>query len=816
MDASPHLWYRMGQALIKGLYDPDLNLFRETWGDLAGRCWYWNTEQGEALQLLVAMENSTLISEIIGGYMRHLVYNHGDRMWLFTRYTPCRQFRVLSLDPGNFSIGNYLINLGGDLSGERSENDIYRRAIIISMDAYKDQLQGREQKVAWISNHYIASIKATEVWYVSNGSNNSYKGFWDTSDGSLGTGRIIDYDITIGNNTYITRVMSDRSLVYTQEFILERGAPWITLKMKVHNNSSIVLRNVRVTLSFDNLDLLHYHVVYIPGIGYVYASRSGKLIGYGSEKEYHLAYSWEGDWREIRDSHSREWWPSIIYSDDPIGMNRAMLVLIDAHYKVHFWGYGNKQTISNESPTGEVIERWYYRWLKFEVIIGDLKPNETKIVEARIIPFEGYIPGLEDVILDMASDMYSLMGRDWSFAANTGTGAFSGLTLAFPYAEDYDDRWTEFVERLMYTLGNIMGSSDWNVSTRILSNFIVGLVNLYEYTGNKSYLYLAIDAGNELLKRQIKNPVDPRDGGFLDAKYPYGAATYLDVNAEVARALLTLSNKTKNATYKAAVDYFMEHWFHYSHRDGWYYYRFEDVDKAPSPILFKGSLESEQPYALGYFLYATASEYWNDTKLLTAANTVWTLLQSDYWELTSPRSKESNVETQCGAVLGLRSYNNALMKHLGIAIEYVKGGNLSIHYKIKNTTINGNIYQGVEIMGNITERKNETIVALYVPKALLKSILIGGTHAQRAKDISELQISTYDVYYYDTHDHILYIKLVNNNDFIINLLITEKIINAETRKNSQVIITILILIFLIIVITKYLGKRIHKPPNNIN
>jgi len=95
IDASPHLWYRMGQALIKGLYDPDLNLFRETWGEVPGRCWYWNTEQGEALQLLVAMENSTLISEIMKGFMRYLVYDNGDRVWLFTRYTPCRQFRIL-------------------------------------------------------------------------------------------------------------------------------------------------------------------------------------------------------------------------------------------------------------------------------------------------------------------------------------------------------------------------------------------------------------------------------------------------------------------------------------------------------------------------------------------------------------------------------------------------------------------------------------------------------------------------------------------------------------------------------------------------
>ena len=77
LDASPHLWYRMGEVLIDRLYNESLGLFRETWGTPEGRCWYWNTEQGEASQTAVLLGNSSLLATLLDSYKRYLVYDNG-------------------------------------------------------------------------------------------------------------------------------------------------------------------------------------------------------------------------------------------------------------------------------------------------------------------------------------------------------------------------------------------------------------------------------------------------------------------------------------------------------------------------------------------------------------------------------------------------------------------------------------------------------------------------------------------------------------------------------------------------------------------
>ncbi|MEB3807227.1 MAG: hypothetical protein GSR73_06905, partial [Desulfurococcales archaeon] len=298
IDARPHLWYRTGEVLVEKLYDPSLDLFKETWGTPEGQCWYWNTEQGEASQIAVLLGNSSLLATLLNSYKRYLVYDNGTSVWLFSRYTPCSRFRTLSTNPSDFSIGNLLVNIGGDLAGTRTDNGNYTRVIAISLDVYKDYTNRHELDKAWPNLWYTTNLKALEVWYLLPGGSNDYRGIWDTIDGSLGDGRIIDYSISVSSSlANITRTMSDGNLVFTQEFLLEPRTPWVTVRLKAFNNSTENMSNVRVTLAFDNLDWWLYQMVYVPGVGYFNASTFGTVIGNGSEKEYHFTYSRDGQWR---------------------------------------------------------------------------------------------------------------------------------------------------------------------------------------------------------------------------------------------------------------------------------------------------------------------------------------------------------------------------------------------------------------------------------------------------------------------------------------------------------------------------------------
>lgn len=765
LDASPHLWYRMAETLVQKLYDPSLKLFRETWGTPEGRCWYWNTEQGEAAQIVVYLNNATLLADMLSAYRQYLTYDNGTHVYLFSRYTPCSMIRVLSTDPANFSLGNLIVNVGGDLAGTRTDNGNYSRVIAVSLDIYKDYSNVYELDKAWPNLWYTVNLKGHEVWYLAPGDTGDYKGIWDTSDGSLGSGRIVSYSVSYGAVGNATRVMSDGRLVYTQGFILEPRKPYVKVLLVVRNNSTDTLSNVRVTLAFDNMDWWLYQVAYLPGIGYINASTDGTQIS-SNEKEYHLAYSWEGKWQPVNG-----WWTAIFYSNRPLGMNRGLAVMVNASYGVHLWGYGNLQAPQKDLYGIPAFTDWYFRWMKFEIQIGSLAPGESRTVEVRIVPMASYAPGLEDLYVEMLSRIDQFDGRDFSYAVNTGTGAFKGLAmakilLAFMRQGDY-----QFAQRVIDTVGEVMEGWGWRVATRALSNYILALLYLYDYTRDPVYLDRAEAAADLLLSAQIRDPSDPRDGGFLDILYPFGVATYLDVNAEAAHALLALYDRTGNQTYLEAVRYWLDNWFHYDNSAGrWYYYRYKSLQDAPSEYWYKGYLDEKQPYAQGYFLQALAKLYWSDERLLVSANKVWSLLSDEYWVLTWEGANETNVETQGSTAAGLREYLDALTRNIGVGVEYVRGAVLkSITYEEYGSYLSGGLkWTNARVSGALEKPAwAPATVALHFPFGGIQLVYIGGTPAPSVSSLTDLLTVGHDAYYWDNSSRILYLRLYSSEAFSV-------------------------------------------------
>lgn len=758
LDASPHLWYRMAEALVERLYDPSLGLFRETWGTPEGRCWYWNTEQGEAAQVVVHLDNATLLTDMLAGYRRYLTYDNGTSVYLFTRYTPCSMIRALSTDPRNFSLGNLIVNVGGDLSGTRTDNGNYSRAIAISLDIYKDYTNIYEQDKAWPNLWYTANLKAPEVWYRSPGDTGDYRGIWDTSDGSLGAGRIVDYHISY-NSTYAeaVRVMSDARLVYEQHFILEPRKPYVKVLLVVRNNSTDNLSDVRVSLAFDNMDWWLYQVAYLPGIGYINASTSGKKIS-DTEKEYHLAYSWDGKWEPVNG-----WWIAVFYSNRPIGMNRGLAVMVNASYGVHLWGYGNLQSPQKDLYGIPAFTDWYFRWMKFEIKIGNLAPGESRTVEVRIVPMASYAPGLERLYVEMLSKIDQLDGRDFSYAVNTGTGAFGGLAEAAASlgASSYG-----LLLGAVETAGRVMEGWGWRVSTRVLANYIQALVALYESSGDETLLEEARRAAGALLSAQVRDPGDPRDGGFLDAPPPLGIAAYLDVGAEATLALLALYNATGDESYLDAVQYWLDRWFHHDEATGsWYYHIYRSPREAPGGRWYVGRLDGEPPYALGYLLQALSSLYWDDPRLGEAASTLWSLLEAGYWVATSSGAGESNVETQSSAAAGLRAYLNSLAEHAGAGVEYVRGATLrsldcmggpSGRAPPAGGAAEATLHIEVERRG-----AGPSVVAVYIPRGTVEAVHEGGARLPAASSLDGLAAAG-SAYYWDPASRILYVKLTSS------------------------------------------------------
>ncbi|MCE4622775.1 MAG: hypothetical protein F7B19_05620 [Desulfurococcales archaeon] len=649
----------------------------------------------------------------------------------------------------------------------------YRGAIVVALDTYKDPNNINEKGVAWSRKGETIKLRGNEVWYKLSGESTDYKGEWDASYGNRVGGKIIDYAIkeikTINNVVNVSRTMGDGKLVYSQDYILEPRAPWLKIILRILNNTTETMVNVRVSLALDSMESYHYQVAYLPGIGYINASINGTTIDGGREKEYHLAYSWEEKWRPITDIEGRSWYPSLAYSRDPLGMNRAVLVLVSAGYGVHLWSYGVF-----------VDGQWYFHRLKYEIVLGDLQSHEMKTVEIRIIPMSSYAPGLEDLVIDMARRMYLFKGRDWSYAVNTGTGAFKGLAQAYSNNQLSN---TGYVLDIFDSLARVLDKANWRMQTRILANYIQGLLYLYNYTGEDDYLLLAEKGAEVIIKSQIRDPTDPRDGGFLDYPPPIGKATYLDVNAEVASALLMLAKQTGNHDYMEPINYMINHWFHYDVDAGWYYYRYGGVGEAPGEYWHKGFLAKEQPYALGYFLEALSSYYWNNSIVLEAASRIWSLITSDYWVKVSDDSNMTNVETQSSATLGLSRLLKSQLAGMGATVEYVHGGYLSsIKYQYYNDQSSHCKRYGKASLQVTLDRISESpvIVVLYIPYGIIDQVNVSGRSPQEVNSLADLEAGYGDIYYYNETNHILYVKLTGSDTFMVTYYISGRTKNASS------------------------------------
>ena len=373
-----------------------------------------------------------------------------------------------------------------------------------------------------------------------------------------------------------------------------------------------------------------------------------------------------------------------------------------------------------------------------------------------------YAPGLEELYVEMLSRMDELEGRDFSYAVNTGTGVFKGLAMASVLLSSMGGESYLFAERLVTTFGRVLEGWGWRAATRVLSNYVLALIYLYDYTGDERYLSAAERAASRLFEAQVRDEGDPRDGGFLDAVHPYGAAAYLDVSAEAAHALLELYERTGNISYREAVDYMMEHWFHRDEGGRWYYYRYAGPEGAPGERWYKGYLDEEPPYALGYLLQALSEDYWDDPRLLASASRIWSLLTDEYWVPTRDGAGETNVETQSSASAGLRDYLYSMAAHTGVGVEYVRGGVLrSLEYEEHDLTRSA-------VRGVIDKPGDEpATIALYIPHGEIELVQADDTPIGSAPSLASLSGAGADAYYWDPSNRILYLRLHDGSRFTV-------------------------------------------------
>ncbi len=655
-----HIWVMMAEKLYNNLYNKELGLFRETFSPIEGYCWYWNTEQGEAYSILSFIDNGSIAQGLYHGYKKYLTIEDNGKIYLFTRYVDCLKIRSLSNKYNNFHVGNYIVYVGGDLSGTRKENDSYKRAIVIGIDTYKNPRDNFESGKAWPEIGRVLILKSHEVQYQTQSGWRTKPESWDVSNTFSKYGKIIDYNITIGQNrSSATRVMSDGNLTYSQTFIIEPGKPYVTVNLTIKNTSNITLTDIRFTLAFDNLDWEYFQRIFIPGLGIFEANKIGIPIN-EDEKEYHIASTRNKNWETINGKKI-----ILFESLKPIGVNPAFAVIFDSAINLSIWGYGSKHEITN--PYGNNITGFFYRWIKLEFNISKLSPGEERSFNLTIIPLRSYAPGYEPVYSTLFTELDKLENRDLTFAFNTGTGPFLGLALLSKHLSTHD---REYIYQIFEDTDEIIRKTNWNVSTRIFANYINGLLELYELTNNSTFLDKAIIHVEHLIKLQIRNSNDKRDGGFLDYPPPYGISTPLDVNAEVIRALIKLYSITKDATFYEPVDYWLKHWIHYdSSSKTWYYYVRNNTNSL-------STINESQSYSLGYLLNAISNIDAGSPIALKIANILWSRLTCN---LTVPPTKNStgtNVETQAAVSLGLKSLIEKQLSSYKVAIEYLYSGNI--------------------------------------------------------------------------------------------------------------------------------------------
>ena len=706
---------KTASILISKLYDDTMGLFRETWGSVEGKCWYWNTEQGEALLALTETGylNSSLRDRSLASYLDQFVYFEGSNVWLFTRYTSCERIRILSLDKTDFSIGNYIVNIGGDLEGGRREGSSYYRVIALGMDTYSSTRVVNGEHVAWPLDMYVANIRSPEVYYNSDNDSSYYKGIWDTRDGSLGTGKIVYSEIDANDTmAVIRRTMSDGILEYSQIFLIAGGKPYVDVLLKARNIYTSTLQSVRISFAFDNLDWWRYDKLFIPGHGYFDSNNYGTATN-NDNREYIFTRWGQSDW-----SQYNGWLPSILYSSKPMGLNRAVIVLIESSQKenVSVWGYGS---------LNQEYDKWYYRWIKYDFLLGDLEPGENITIRMRIIPLSSYPTGLEDMAIRLAVDADNYTGVDLSYAFNTGTGPFHGLVVSSAN--------NTTINRIILGVGGLLARNNFSVSTRILANYLASLAILYYKTGNRTILEQAIDIGNEILERQIRDVSSPLNGGFLDYPHPYGIASYVDVNAEVAKALLLLHKATGDTKYLGAVDYMVNTWF--KTIGGGIH-----VITLYKPSIRRIHLEELDSYALGYLVYALAPYYWNNSIVLIAQSLLWSRLTDEYWVPATINSTESNTETLSAFLLAQYEFTRNMEKHTGITIEYAAPPAIVIINHTRNYQEQTRI-----IISSYTQRY--VYLLIRTVNTSISEIMHNNTLIPRTDSLTELCTSQKPIYY---------------------------------------------------------------------
>ncbi len=720
----PRLTDKMVETLVNKLYDPNVGLFRETWGTVEGQRWYWNTEQGEALQMIVNLpQYSDIVDNVLKNYEEKLQY----KGLAFTRYVTNATAVVAKSDPGDFYIRNYIIGVGGDLTGDT--------LISIHEDIYDPSL--------WLVGYFHSH----EVWY-----NGTWRDRWDPYTTGYGI---------IEKAAYVEayKTMSDGNLTYTLTFRVLDNTPYIEVWGNVTNNSPYYLSDVQVTVALDFGDRFHYKYLYIPGYGIIEAK---------GDEQWPVQIANNSNWKAYH---------FILYSKRPIGVNKAVAVIMDS------WKNSTELWVFNtQGADGET----YYMWFKIRIHMFDFNPGETKTFRLRVVPMQSFDPLHLSLYDEILSDIDSFLHHDLTYAVNTGTGPFKGLAMSGIIGAAGDtplsiSLWNRFYE-------TFKGWS-WNVATRPLANFILSSLILYERTMNKTYLNVAEEAANKLLSLQVRDPSDYRYGGFLDMPM-IGVGTYLDVNAEAAHALFKLYEVTGNRTYYDAA-MFTLNWIRQDENGEYYYHRFNNETRY---YMF-----DKEPFAHGYFLQAFAKYMWSDSRTLTSLNRIFMLMNFDeYWVKTWDKANETNVETQSSTALGILTWQRAAFSACnGFTIDYVK---------------NANITSIVPMVGGIrVELSNQAELAVITPGG---KVIVKYNNVELKKALSILQLSPGRYVVYGSYIAVSTpgpgaITITKGESYkpILDETTTTTISDGKIEFNKQLLIIPIIMMVLALVLLLFLRRR---------
>ncbi len=282
---------------------------------------------------------------------------------------------------------------------------------------------------------------------------------------------------------------------------------------------------------------------------------------------------------------------------------------------------------------------------------------------------------------------------------------------------------------------------------------MLACLKLYDYTHDPQWLDIAKRATETILSSQVRDPSDPRNGGFLDIPPPIGSGTYLDVNAEAIHGLAELYLHTGDSRYLEAVEYLWTHWFRYDPSSNrWYYYRFAD----PSHPWYKGYMDEKEPFAQGYFLQAVAKlaridvRYALDNKTLVSLSRIMQLLTDEAWELTWNGASETNVETQSSTALGLLYWSRIIQSYSLASFQYVRGAWIAEAKFLRENGIEFVLKPYADTV-TMALRVSKTPIYIYVNNVLISPV----------RNLEELEGSSEPAFYFDSEHKVVYIKIPN-------------------------------------------------------